>query len=124
MAPNTGADLARKDESWLVQHFGSWGGYLFWAARRIDHRPVNANAVRKSVEAESTYFDDKRSAAKLHDALEEIINVVLDRIERSQAQSIGAKGALLGFPDNNALPDRGASVNGSSGYGATWPCVA
>ena len=41
-----------------------------------DHRPVNANAVRKSVGAESTYFDDKRSAAELHDALEEIINVV------------------------------------------------
>jgi DNA polymerase-4 len=83
---NTGADLALKDEAWLLQHFGSWGGYLFWAARGIDHRPVNANAVRKSVGAESTYFDDKRSAAELHDALEEIINVVWDRIERSQAQ--------------------------------------
>lgn len=83
---NTGADLALKDEAWLLQHFGSWGGYLFWAARGIDHRPVNANAVRKSVGAESTYFDDKRSAAELHDALEEIINVVWDRIERSQAR--------------------------------------
>jgi DNA polymerase-4 len=83
---NTGADLALKDEAWLAQHFGSWGGYLFWAARGIDHRPVIANAVRKSIGAESTYFDDKRSAAELHDALEEIINVVWDRIERSQAQ--------------------------------------
>jgi DNA polymerase IV len=83
---NTGADLAFKDEAWLAQHFGSWGGYLFWAARGIDHRPVIANAVRKSIGAESTYFDDKRSAAELHDALEEIINVVWDRIERSQAQ--------------------------------------
>jgi DNA polymerase-4 len=83
---NTGADLAFKDEAWLAQHFGSWGGYLFWAARGIDHRPVIANAVRKSIGAESTYFDDKRSAAELHDALEEIINVVWDHIERSQAQ--------------------------------------
>jgi DNA polymerase-4 len=83
---NSGADLAFKDEAWLAQHFGSWGGYLFWAARGIDHRPVIANAVRKSIGAESTYFDDKRSAAELHDALEEIINVVWDRIERSQAQ--------------------------------------
>jgi DNA polymerase-4 len=83
---NTGADLAFKDEAWLAQHFGSWGDYLFWAARGIDHRPVIANAVRKSIGAESTYFDDKRSAAELHDALEEIINVVWDRIERSQAQ--------------------------------------
>lgn len=83
---NTGADLAQKDENWLAQHFGSWGGYLFWAARGIDHRPVIANAVRKSVGAETTYFDDKRSAAELHDALEEIINVLWERIERSQAQ--------------------------------------
>ncbi len=83
---NTGADLAQKDENWLAQHFGSWGGYLFWAARGIDHRPVIANAVRKSVGAETTYFDDKRSATELHDALEEIINVLWDRIERSQAQ--------------------------------------
>lgn len=83
---HTGADLALKDEAWLVQHFGSWGVYLFWAARGIDHRPVNANAVRKSIGAESTYFDDKRSTAELRDALEEIIDIVWDRIERNQAQ--------------------------------------
>jgi DNA polymerase-4 len=83
---NTGADLALKDEAWLVQHFGSWGGYLFWAARGIDHRPVNANAVRKSIGAESTYFNDKRSEAELREALEEIIDVVWDRIDRYQAE--------------------------------------
>ena len=83
---NTGADLAQKDENWLAQHFGSWGEYLFWAARGIDHRPVIANAVRKSIGAESTYFDDKRSVPELRDALEEIVDLVWGRIERSQAQ--------------------------------------
>lgn len=82
---NTGADLAQKDEAWLAHHFGSWGGYLFWAARGIDHRPVNANAVRKSIGAESTYFEDKCSEADLRDALEEIVDIVWDRIERHQA---------------------------------------
>lgn len=82
---HTGADLAQKDEAWLAEHFGSWGSYLYQAARGIDHRPVNANAVRKSVGAESTYFDDKRSEAELRDALDEIIDIVWDRIDRHQA---------------------------------------
>ena len=83
---STGADLAQKDEAWLAQHFGSWGGYLFLAARGIDHRPVHTNAARKSVGAESTYFDDKRSEAELRDALNEIVDIVWDRIDRNQAQ--------------------------------------
>jgi DNA polymerase-4 len=83
---HTGADLAQKDEIWLSQHFGSWGSYLFHAARGIDDRPVNANAVRKSIGAESTYFEDKRSAKELRDALDDIIEIVWDRIERNQAQ--------------------------------------
>lgn len=83
---HTGADLAFKDQAWLSQHFGSWGSYLFHAARGIDDRPVNANAVRKSIGAESTYFEDKRSAEELRDALNDIIEIVWDRIERNQAQ--------------------------------------
>ena len=39
---NTGADLALKDEAWLLQHFGSWGGYLFWAARVQPPNPATA----------------------------------------------------------------------------------
>lgn len=83
---HTGADLAQKDEAWLAQHFGSWGGYLFWAARGIDHRPVNANAVRKSIGAETTYFNDKRSAPELREALEAIVDILWDRIDRYQAE--------------------------------------
>jgi DNA polymerase IV len=83
---HTGADLAAKDEAWLAHHFGSWGGYLHKAARGIDDRPVNANSIRKSLGGETTYFDDKRSEAELRDALEEIIDLVWDRIERYQAK--------------------------------------
>jgi DNA polymerase IV len=82
----TGADLAQKDEAWLAHHFGSWGSYLFKAARGIDDRPVNANSIRKSLGGELTYFDDKRSEAELRDALDEIIDIVWDRIERYQAR--------------------------------------
>jgi DNA polymerase IV len=83
---HTGADLALKDEAWLAQHFGSWGSYLYLAARGIDHRPVNANSIRKSIGGETTYFDDKRHADDVREALNEIIDLVWDRIERYQAR--------------------------------------
>ena len=83
---HTGADLAQKDEAWLARYFGSWGGYLFNAARGIDDRLVNANSIRKSLGGETTYFDDKKSEAELRDALEGIIDFVWDRIERNQAR--------------------------------------
>jgi DNA polymerase IV len=83
---HTGADLAAKDEAWLAHYFGSWGSYLHKAARGIDDRPVNANSIRKSLGGETTYFDDKRSEAELRDALEEIIDLVWERIERYRAR--------------------------------------
>lgn len=83
---HTGADLVQKDEAWLAHHFGSWGGYLFKAARGIDDRPVNPNAPRKSIGAELTYFDDKKTEDDLRSALDEIVDIVWDRIERYQAK--------------------------------------
>ncbi|MBL0925302.1 MAG: DNA polymerase IV [Sphingomonadaceae bacterium] len=83
---HTGADLAAKDLTWLSHHFGSWGEYLFKAARGIDDRPVNANSIRKSIGGETTYFDDKRSEGELRDAIEEIIDLVWERIERYKAR--------------------------------------
>jgi DNA polymerase IV len=82
----TGADLREKDEAWLAANFGSWGSYLFEASRGIDNRPVNANQIRKSLGGELTYFEDKRSEAELREAIDEIIEIVWERIERYQAR--------------------------------------
>ncbi len=82
----TGADIAAKDEVWLTRHFGSWGSYLYRAACGIDDRPVNANSIRKSLGGELTYFEDKHSEEELREALDEIIDIVWDRIERYRAQ--------------------------------------
>ncbi|MFZ2491505.1 MAG: DNA polymerase IV, partial [Thermoanaerobaculia bacterium] len=83
---DTGADLATKDEVWLTANYGSYGGYLYNAARGIDHRRVNANSIRKSLGGELTYFDDKESEAELREALDEIIEIVWERIERYEAK--------------------------------------
>ena len=82
----TGADIAAKDETWMTRHFGSWGSYLHNAAHGIDNRPVNPNSVRKSLGGELTYFEDKRSEEELREALDEIIDIVWERIMRYRAQ--------------------------------------
>ncbi len=82
----TGADLAARSEEWLCQHFGSTGHYLFKAARGIDNRAVNPSRERKSLGAESTYFEDKRGDHQLQAALDEIVETIWERIERSETR--------------------------------------
>ncbi len=82
----TGADLAGKDRAWLGQHFGSFGDYLYRAARGIDLRPVRANRVRKSIGGERTFSEDISADDELRDTLERIITIVWDRIAEKSAQ--------------------------------------
>jgi len=76
----TGADLAAKDLDWLRQHFGSFADYLYRAARGIDLRPVRANRIRKSLGGERTFFEDISSGPALREALDNIIDIVWERI--------------------------------------------
>ncbi len=82
----TGADLAGKDIAFLRQHFGSMADYLFRAARGIDLRPVAAHRIRKSVGGERTFSEDISSGAALRDTLENIIDIVWERIEAAGAR--------------------------------------
>lgn len=82
----TGADLAQKTEQWLLTHFGSWGSYLFGAARGIDNRPVRPDRTRKSIGGERTYGEDIWAESALRSALESIADIVWERVERSEAQ--------------------------------------
>ncbi len=82
----TGADLAAHDLPFLRRHFGSQADYLYRAARGIDLRRVRADRPRKSVGGERTFARDISSGPALRDALEETIDTVWERIERSGAQ--------------------------------------
>jgi DNA polymerase IV len=82
----TGADLAAKDIAFMRQHFGSMADYLFRAARGIDLRPVRAHRIRKSVGGERTFSEDIGSGPALRDTLENIIDIVWERIEAAQAR--------------------------------------
>lgn len=81
----TGADLVLCDLAFLRQHFGSMADYFYRAARGIDLRRVRADRPRKSVGGERTFDRDLSSGPALREALERIIDIVWERIERSGA---------------------------------------
>ena len=81
----TGADLKAQSRDFLEAHFGSFAGYLYWASRGRDDRPVRANRIRKSVGAERTFFEDIHEPAALASALEIVLDALMERIERSHA---------------------------------------
>ncbi len=114
----TGADLCAKDEAWLLKAFGSWGSYLFQAARGIDNRPVNPDSVRKSVSAETTYFDDKRSEEELRDAMMDIIEVSWQRIERAEAsgRTVTLKARYSDFRTVTRSRSLPANISGKAEY--------
>lgn len=82
----TGADLAAKDIAFLKTHFGSFADYLYRAARGIDLRPVQPDRPRKSVGAERTFAHDISTGPALRETLDDIVDIVWDRIERAQAR--------------------------------------
>ena len=81
---HTGADLKQRSEPELVQHFGKVGHYYFKIARAQDDRIVEANRVRKSVGAETSYAQDLSDRAVMFHELETIAQTVYQRLERHQ----------------------------------------
>jgi DNA polymerase-4 len=77
---HTGADLRRQSLGFLEAHFGKSAAYLHGACRGIDERPVRADRQRKSIGGERTYAEDLVGADALHAALEEIVDIVWERI--------------------------------------------
>ena len=91
----TGADLAGKDIAFLRAAFGSMGDYLFRAARGIDLRPVRAHRIRKSVGGERTFAEDIGSAAALRETLDNIVDIVWERIEAAGANGQPVRGRTV-----------------------------
>jgi DNA polymerase IV len=55
---HTGLDLRAQSRAFLAQHFGKAADYYYGVARGEDHRPVEADRIRKSVGAETTFERD------------------------------------------------------------------
>jgi DNA polymerase IV len=55
---HTGMDLRRQSLAFLAEHFGKAADYYYGVARGLDDRPVEADRVRKSLGAETTFAQD------------------------------------------------------------------
>ena len=72
----TALDLRAKDEAFLLRHFGKIGPHFYCICRGIDHRPVIANRIRKSVGAENTFSRDLTKLDEMRAELGPLINKV------------------------------------------------
>ncbi|MBW4422689.1 MAG: DNA polymerase IV [Myxacorys californica WJT36-NPBG1] len=81
---HTGADLKQRSQRELVQHFGKAGHHYFNIARAQDDRAVEANRIRKSVGAETSYAQDLHNRALMLHQLETIAQTLYERLERHQ----------------------------------------
>jgi DNA polymerase IV len=71
-----GLDLRAKDEAFLLKHFGKAGAHFHCICRGIDHRPVLANRMRKSVGAENTFPRDLTSLDEMKAELAPLVDKV------------------------------------------------
>jgi DNA polymerase-4 len=72
----TALDLRAKDEAFLLGHFGKIGPHFYCICRGIDHRPVIANRMRKSVGAENTFSRDLTSLHDMRAELDPLVDKV------------------------------------------------
>jgi DNA polymerase-4 len=74
----TGLDLKAQTQAFLQEHFGKAGPHYYWISRGIDHRPVCANRIRKSIGAENTFPHDLIA----HEDMQAKLQPIIDRVWR------------------------------------------
>lgn len=86
----TALDLRAKDEAFLLKHFGKAGRHFYSICRGVDHRPVLANRIRKSVGAENTFPRDLTGLDDLKAELDPLVDKVW-----SYCDSAGVRGRTV-----------------------------
>jgi DNA polymerase-4 len=86
----TVGDLARADPRDLAQRWNAYGLRLSQLAQGLDSRPVNPNEDRKTISAETTFFDDLTTL----EALEDRLAPLCERVART-ARAGGVAGRVV-----------------------------
>ena len=93
-------DLAKVPLPRLIRQFGAFSQTLLERCQGIDHRPVCAERVRKSVGVEQTFASDKQSLQDCEAELPGLLSTLQQRLERHQATDQVQKVAVkLKFAD-------------------------
>ncbi|MEH2187961.1 MAG: DNA polymerase IV [Nostoc sp.] len=83
---HTGADLKQRSLTELTHHFGKAGHYYYKIARAEDDRPVEANRVRKSIGAETSFAQDLSDVGQMLQELDQIAQIVEQRLEQHETR--------------------------------------
>ncbi|WP_334891048.1 DNA polymerase IV [Nostoc sp.] len=83
---HTGADLKTRSLTELTHHFGKAGNYYYKIARAEDDRPVEANRVRKSIGAQTSFARDLSDYSEMLQELEQIAQIVEQRLEQHETR--------------------------------------
>lgn len=78
------ADLRSHSLTGLIERFGVFGQRLFERCRGIDTREVSPDRERKSISVETTYTRDLRTLADCEAALDPLLRLLAERIERAR----------------------------------------
>jgi DNA polymerase IV len=79
-----GADLHSRGEHELVVAFGRTGGHYWRMAHAQDDRAVEPDRPRRSLSIETTFDQDLRAAAALHEALKPLAEDLSIRLQRAR----------------------------------------
>ncbi len=83
---HTGKELREQSLAFLLRNFGKVGQYFYDISRGIDERPVEPNREMKSISVENTYSKDLEKAEDIKEAINDLIPVLVKRIEKNAAQ--------------------------------------
>lgn len=97
-----GKDLKSRSLIELIHHFGKAGSFFYDVVRGIDQRPVMPLRTRKSIGAERTYQSDIYDSEEVKIKLEEVINIMWERVtaKNKQGKTITLK---LRYADFNTI---------------------
>lgn len=83
---HTGADLKQRSLLELTHQFGKAGNYYYKIARAEDDRPVEANRVRKSIGAETSFALDLSDRSEMLQEIEQIALSCGQRLEQHETR--------------------------------------
>jgi DNA polymerase-4 len=82
---DTGVGLKQRTLAELVQQFGKGGIFFYGIARGEDDREVQANRLRKSLGAETSFAKDLADFDTMRQALESIAHTLQSRLKKHQS---------------------------------------
>ena len=79
---HTGADLKKREKTWLLDYFGKAGAYFYDIAHGLDERAVNPHRERKSLGKERTFSKDITDSAEMMEVLSRLAVMVEEELNK------------------------------------------